>query len=88
MMNRALFNLPPLGKNSMAALPLGAVKPEGWLRKQLETAASGLTGKLHEFWPDVKDSAWRGGAGDAWERAPYYLDGLVPLAWLLDDEKL
>ena len=39
MMNRALFNLPPLSKNSMAALPLGAVKPEGWLRKQLETAA-------------------------------------------------
>ena len=88
MMNRALFNLPPLFKNSMAALPLGAVKPEGWLRKQLETAAAGLTGKLHEFWPDVKDSAWRGGAGDAWERAPYYLDGLVPLAWLLEDEKL
>ncbi|MBQ8955308.1 MAG: glycoside hydrolase family 127 protein, partial [Clostridia bacterium] len=88
MMNRALFNLPPLSKNSMAALPLGAIRPEGWLRKQLETAAEGLTGKLHEFWPDVKDSAWRGGAGDGWERAPYYLDGLVPLAWLLEDEKL
>ena len=88
MMNRALFNLPPLSKNSMAALPLGAVKPEGWLKKQLETAASGLTGKLYTFWPDVKDSAWRGGEGDGWERAPYYLDGLVPLAWLLDDGKL
>ena len=88
MMNRALFNLPPLSRNSMAALPLGAVKPEGWLKKQLETAANGLSGRLYEFWPDVKDSAWRGRGGDGWERAPYYLDGLVPLAWLLDDEKL
>ncbi len=88
MMNRAVFNLPPLGKNSMAALPLGAIKPEGWLLEQLKTAAGGLTGRLHEFWPDVKDSAWRGGDGDAWERAPYYLDGLVPLAWLLEDDRL
>ena len=68
MMNRALFNLPPLSKNSMAELPLGAVQPEGWLRKQLETAAGGLTGKLYEFWPDVKDSAWHGGAGELWRK--------------------
>ena len=88
MMNRALFNLPPLSKNDLAALPLTAIRPEGWLKEQLQTAAKGLTGKLVEFWPDVKNSAWRGGDGDGWERAPYYLDGLVPLAWMLDDERL
>ncbi|MBQ2957537.1 MAG: glycoside hydrolase family 127 protein [Clostridia bacterium] len=88
MINRAVFNRAPLTPNSMAGLPLGAVKPQGWLREQLEAAAKGLTGKLYTFWPDVKDSAWRGGEGDAWERAPYYLDGLVPLAYLLEDEEL
>lgn len=88
MINRAIFNRAPLVPNQMAALPLGAVRPAGWLREQLETAAKGLTGKLHTFWPDVKDSAWRGGEGDGWERAPYYLDGLVPLAYLLEDEEL
>ena len=88
MMDRAVFNAAPLSANERANLPLGAVKPEGWLKEELRTAASGLTGKLYEFWPDVRDSAWKGGIGDGWERAPYYLDGLVPLAWLLDDEKL
>lgn len=88
MINRAIFNRAPLAPNNMARLPLGAIKPAGWLREQLEVAAKGLTGKLYEFWPDVKDSAWRGGEGDGWERAPYYLDGLLPLAYLMEDEKL
>lgn len=88
MINCAIFNRAPLTPNTMAPLPLGAIKPRGWLLEQLMTARNGLTGKLYTFWDDVKNSAWRGGDGDAWERAPYYLDGLVPLAWELDDEEL
>lgn len=69
-------------------LPLGAIKPAGWLARQLRIQADGLTGHLDEFWPDIKDSGWIGGDKEGWERAPYWLDGLVPLAFLLDDEKL
>ncbi|MCU0456449.1 MAG: glycoside hydrolase family 127 protein [Bacteroidales bacterium] len=81
-------NSKPLISNAYIKLPLGAIKPEGWLKAQLNVQAEGLTGNVDDFWPDLKNSAWRGGTGDAWERGPYYLDGLVPLAWLLDDEKL
>lgn len=81
-------NREPLAKNAYIKLPLGSVKPSGWLKTQLEIQASGLTGNLDDFWPDLVNSAWTGHDGEAWERGPYYLDGLVPLAYLLDDQNL
>ena len=79
---------PPLAETKFVSLPVGAVRPEGWLKDQLTIAANGLTGHLDEFWPSVKNTAWKGGEGEAWERGPYYLDGLVPLAYILQDERL
>jgi len=69
-------------------LPLGSIRPGGWLAQQLRIQADGISGHLDEFWPDVRDSRWFGGDAEAWERAPYWLDGVVPLAFLLDDAEL
>lgn len=69
-------------------LPLGNLKPRGWLKNQLQIQLDGLSGHLDEFWPDVKESKWIGGEQEGWERGPYWLDGAVPLAYLLNDEKL
>ncbi len=69
-------------------LPPGSIRPEGWLARQLRIQADGLTGHLDEFWPDVGQSQWFGGTAEGWERAPYWLDGLIPLAFALDDKAL
>jgi hypothetical protein len=85
----AVPNRAPLQPGAFQLLPLTAVKPRGWLRRQLEIQAGGLGGHLDEFWPDLGgNSAWLGGSGEGWERGPYFLDGLVPLALLLDDARL
>ncbi len=64
------------------------IKPEGWLRRQLEIQAEGLSGNLHKIWPDIRDSAWIGGDREGWERVPYWLDGFIPLAYLLENEEM
>ena len=52
----------------------GEMAPRGWLRRQLEIQAAGLSGHLHEVWPDVRDSAWIGGKAEG-SGAP---SGVVP----------
>lgn len=82
-------NRPPLQSSAFQSLTFGSVKPQGWLLDQLRVQANGLTGHLDEFWADVgPNSGWLGGTGESWERGPYYLDGLLPLAYLLEDENL
>ncbi len=77
-----------LAEKAFAPLPLGQVRPAGWLLRQLRIEADGITGHLDEFWPDVARSGWIGGDAEGWERGPYWLDGVVPLAYLLDDDRL
>jgi len=84
-----LFPQAPLMQQPFALLPTGSIKAGGWLLRQLRIQASGLGGHLDEFWPIVgPDSGWTGGKGESWEDGPYFLDGLVPLAWQLDSPQL
>ncbi len=77
-----------LAERKFIPLPLGSIKPRGWLLNQLRIQSNGLSGHLDEFWADIARSGWIGGDAEGWERAPYWLDGVVPLAFLLDDERL
>jgi len=77
-----------LADPAYAPLPLGSIRPRGWLQRQLRIQADGLSGHLDEFWPDIAESQWFGGDAEGWERAPYWLDGVTALAWTLDDDSL
>jgi uncharacterized protein len=79
---------PRLLPRAFDPLPLGQVKPSGWLERQLRLQAAGLSGHLDRFWPDVARSRWIGGDAEGWERGPYWLDGAIPLAHLSGDGAL
>ena len=83
-------NRAPLREKPFVKLPLGAIRAEGWLRDQLQRQADGLTGHLDSVYPEVMGprNGWLGGDGDVWERGPYWIDGLLPLAYILDDGQL
>lgn len=64
------------------------IKPAGWLKNQLIVQSKGLSGNLDKMWRDIKESKWIGGEAEGWERVPYWLDGFIPLAYLLEDEDM
>ena len=74
-------------KDKLKRFNVKNIEPKGWLLDQLQTQMNGLSGHLHEFWPDIQRSGWIGGDKESWERVPYWLDGYVPLAFLLNDKK-
>ncbi|MDO1449454.1 glycoside hydrolase family 127 protein [Rhodocytophaga aerolata] len=83
-------NRSPLRENPYIELPLGAIKPQGWLKEMLIRQKNGATGQLDKLYPLVMNqrNGWLGGDGDQWERGPYWIDGLLPLAYILDDKEL
>ncbi|KAJ7158775.1 hypothetical protein C8R46DRAFT_1110259 [Mycena filopes] len=83
----------PLAAFKYNELPLGAVKPSenSWLKTQLELQANGLHGNLQNFWPFVQSSTWLGGSSDysnLHESGSYWLNGVVPTAFQLGDQRL
>ncbi len=86
-------NRAPLLPGHLISLPVGSVKPEGWLLEMLERQRQGLTGHLGEIsaWLQKKDNAWLSQVGKGeygWEELPYWLKGYIELAYLFDDPQM
>jgi hypothetical protein len=83
-------NRAPLKPNPYIELPLGAIRAQGWLKEMLVRQKTGSTGNLDKLYPLVMSdrNGWLGGDGDQWERGPYWIDGLLPLAYILNDQDL
>ena len=75
-------------KKAFQKLLPSEIFPLGWMKKQLEIQANGLAGNLDKVWNDVKNSGWLGGKADSWERLPCWLDGFIPLAYLLKNDDM
>ena len=88
-----ISNRSPLLPSQFIKLPVGSIRPGGWLRKYLELQRDGLTGHLGEIsaWLEKKDNAWldREGKGDhGWEEVPYWLKGYGNIAYILNDSSM
>ncbi|MGO4347765.1 beta-L-arabinofuranosidase domain-containing protein [Paenibacillus sp. MCAF9] len=84
-------NKDPLVQTPFVPLPLGSVKADGWLLKQLELMKDGATGYAEDLYGELStNSEWLGGTAPEsnWERPIYYVKGLVALAYTLDDPEL
>lgn len=74
-----ISNQDPLGPTAYIHLPLGAVKPAGWLKDQLVIQRNGLTGYL---WDGLYEKeVWPGGQIN-------YEEGVTALAYILEDPEL
>ena len=58
--------------------------------EMLQRQRAGMTSQMDRLYPQVmgKRNGWLGGDGDQWERGPYWIDGLLPLAYILKDQHL
>ena len=82
-------NRPPLQGNSLIKLPLGAVRPSGWLKHQLDLMAEGMTGRLTELSQFLApDNGWFGTDKEGWEEQPYWFRGFYSLAQLTGKSRL
>ena len=87
-----ISNRAPLSPSPLIKLPVGVVRPSGWLRKQLELQAAGFHGHLEEIsqFLSTNDNAWQSPSGDGkngWEEVPYWLKGYGDCAYLLDNQE-
>jgi DUF1680 family protein len=86
-------NREPLAPSPLVKLPIGAIKPRGWLRHQLDLMRDGMTGHLGEVspWCKFENNAWvdpKGKGHSGWEEMPYWLKGFADLGRVTGDERI
>jgi DUF1680 family protein len=91
--NHYVGNRAPLLPSALNKLPIGSIRPEGWIRGQLRLMADGFTGHLPEIsqWCKFEGSAWANPKGEGrfgWEELPYWLKGFTDLGYVLGDERI
>lgn len=72
----------------LSYFPLGEVSADGYLRTQLDLQRNNITNYMELYDEYSEKSGWLGGDGESWERGPYYVRGLVALAYTLKDNEL
>ena len=86
-------NRAPLTPSPLIKLPVGAVRPQGWLKEAMQRQAKGLMGNLGEIsaWLQEDENAWlsKDGKGSwGWEEVPYWLKGYANTGYILKDSAM
>lgn len=84
-----ISNRTPLAVSPLVKLPIGSVRPKGWLLSQLQLMRGGFIGRLPELSRFLKeDSGWVTLRGRGWEEMPYWLKGYGDLGYILQDREM
>ena len=78
-----------LEANVLSPLPCGAVRPEGWLKYEMDAMTEGLVGRLYETSEFlVRGNGWLDpGSENGWEEQPYWLRSFIKLSVLTGNER-
>ncbi|KAJ7291155.1 hypothetical protein C8J57DRAFT_1271530 [Mycena rebaudengoi] len=81
LLQGTLGQVTSLAPKKFLTVPLGAIRPTGWLRDQLTVQTNGLAGHLHEFYHYVSQTDWTGGTSaysSLEEAGSYWFNAMVP----------
>ena len=86
-------NRAPLAPSRLIKLPVGSIKPKGWVLEYIKRQKEGLTGNLGSIsaWLNKDNNAWLSSSGEGergWEEVPYWLRGYSSIAYALNDEAM
>nr|GAT61416.1 predicted protein [Mycena chlorophos] len=87
----SIVNGQTLAPKKFLTIPLGSVRPTGWLLDQLLVQTNGLAGHEHEFYDYVSDTDWTGGNSyysDLEEAGSYWFNGMVPNGILVNNTEI